>query len=176
MTLALALGLTPQIWQHVKRNDPLCRELADQHYSRQTPGARDFMSSGKTFVLRADFAPYFHPPLHERFVDSHAVWGAIENWDGGHVRHFRCSIFRNHTAWISSWLIREATRITQERWSRAFHWTGTPPLRTEVDPAKVRHKRDPGRCFLKAGWTMTDIVTTRGLIVLEAPLYNPESP
>ena len=41
------------------------------------------------------------------------------------------------------------------------------PLQTEVDPSKTRRKRDPGRCFLRAGWRL--VGERRGLVILEAP-------
>ena len=121
MTLELALGLPPQRWRHVARNDSRCRELADRHYSRLdrgTPGAVDFMGSGKTFVLLAE---------HEN--GSRAAWGVIENFDGSRdgTRRLRCSIFRNETPWLSSELIREAVALTYERWARRFQWVGSPP-------------------------------------------------
>jgi hypothetical protein len=34
-------------WQRVRRTDPRARRLADRHYSRQTPGAAEFMASGR---------------------------------------------------------------------------------------------------------------------------------
>lgn len=53
------------------------------------------------------------------------------------------------------------------------HFGAVPvvPLTTEVDPGKVRPKRDPGRCFLRAGWTRVD--ERRGLVVLQAPSARP---
>ncbi len=145
-------------WQQVKRSDVRARELADRHYSRQTVGAVDFMASGKTWVLFAE---------HED--RSRAVWGCIQNMDPVGAVRFRCSIFRNETPWLSSDLIRTATRITQERWVRKFGWGGEPRLTTEIDPNKTRRKRDPGRCFRKAGWVCAGIV--RGLVIFEAPMH-----
>lgn len=40
---------------------------------------------------------------------------------------------------------------------------------TFVDGSKVRHKRDPGRCFLKAGW-LRDGFTKSGLVKLRLPI------
>ena len=40
-----------------------------------------------------------------------------------------------------------------------------PPLTTEVDASKVKRKRDPGRCFIKAGWreyTFIEVMTCPG--------------
>jgi hypothetical protein len=60
-----------------------------------------------------------------------------------------CSAFRNETrTYLSSLLIREAVAATRARF-------GEPPalgMVTFVDPDKVRRKRDPGRCFLRAGF------------------------
>lgn len=147
-------------WMRVKRNDRRARVLADRHYSRQTVGAVDFMASGKTFVLLT----------HE----ADAVWGVIENMDPAGNRRWRCSIFRNEGGGKSSDLIREATRLTYRHWQRHCHGLPAVPLTTEVDPEKTRRKRDPGRCFLRAGWRRIDV--RRGLIVLEAPPPSDESP
>lgn len=155
MTQAVLFALEGA-WLKVKRSDKRARSLADRHYSRQTVGARDFMSSGRTFVLLTH--------------DARAVWGVIENLDPAGGLRWRCSIFRNEGTERSSDLIREATDRTYAYW-RARHG-GLPgvPLTTEVDPEKTRRKRDPGRCFLRAGWSRLDV--RRGLIVLQAP---PES-
>lgn len=60
------------LWRRVKRCDVAARELADRHYSRQTPGAQDFMPPGRTFVMLTP--------------DDRAVWGVVENqapkWGG----------------------------------------------------------------------------------------------
>lgn len=67
----------------------------------------------------------------------------------------------------SSDLIREATKRTYAFWRRRYGALPSVPLTTEVDPTKVRRKRDPGRCFLKAGWVR--IEDARGLAVFRAP-------
>jgi len=147
-------------WHHVNRRDVRARLLADAHYSRQTPGAVDFLANGRTFVLIT--------------LDERAVWGVIENLDpaGGH--RWRCAIFRNerpaHEGGIlSSDLVREATERTYGYWRR--HYGGLPSvgLTTEIDPRKTRRKRDPGRCFVKAGWTRRPGITRHGHVVLDAP-------
>lgn len=141
-------------WHVVKRTTRAARELADRHYSRQTPGAAEFMSSGKTLVMLTD--------------DGRAVWGAIENRvPGGPDLRWRCSIFRNEGDVQSSELVREATDRTFTYWERKYHGRPPVPLRTEVDPRKTRRKRDPGRCFIRAGWRV--VGTVNGLVVLEAP-------
>lgn len=146
-------------WQVVTRCDARARLLADRHYSRQTPGAQEFMANGKTLVMITE--------------DGRAVWGAIENRPPnppGAAPRWRVSIFRNEGAGLSSDLIREATDKTLEYWSR--HYGGTPraPLTTEINPEKVRHKRDPGRCFRKAGWF--EVPWGKDLVVLVAPFES----
>ena len=109
------------------------------------------MSSGKTLVLLAD----------------RAVWGAIENMDPvGNVR-WRVSIFRNESNVLSSELVREATDLTYAWWESHYRARPSVPLQTEVDPTRTRAKRDPGRCFRRAGWQEVD--RRRGLVILEAP-------
>jgi hypothetical protein len=58
------------------------------------------------------------------------------------------SLFRNEGAGLSSELIREAVAVT-----RGIY--GDPPplgMVTFVDADKTRRKRDPGRCYVKAGF------------------------
>lgn len=110
------------------------------------------MANGKTLVMLT--------------ADGLAVWGAIENLDPVGNLRWRCSIFRNTGPFRSSNL--EATARTYVYWER--HYGGLPVvgLTTEVDPEKTRRKRDPGRCFLRAGWTRRPGFT-RKLVVLDAP-------
>lgn len=142
-------------WCEVKRCDARGRALADNHYSRQTPGAAEFMPPGATYVLVTE--------------DGAAVWGAVENRFRGRT-FWRVTIFRNTGSRLSSLLVRKATRATRAYWRTG---RGTPcRLRTEVDPAKVRRKRDPGRCFLRAGWKVVGKTRGgrhRGALILEAP-------
>ena len=71
-----------------------------------------------------------------------------------------CAIFRNEGAGRSSDLIREADQIA---WNR---WPGER-LYTYVDASKVRRKRDPGRCFLRAGWRPCGVSKERHLLIFE---------
>ena len=148
-------------WHRVKRCDSRARGIVDgdilgvaPHYSRQTPGARDFMGSGWNLVMITD--------------DNRAVWGVILNRaPGTDVWRWRVSVFRNEGAGRSSDLIREATIRTYIGWRQKYKRTPEVPLTTEVDPTKILRKRDPGRCFLRAGWTRIGL--SNGLGVLRAP-------
>lgn len=148
-------------WRQVKRCDPRALGIVDgtalglpPHYSRRTPGSAEFLTVGKTMVLITD--------------DERAVWGVIEHDDPRGNRVWRNTMFRNEGAGLSSALIAEATHLTLSYWARNYGFpAGDVWLRTEIDPTKVRHKRDPGRCYLKAGWRRVGEVN--GLIHFRAP-------
>lgn len=126
-------------WRIADRCDPIACALADRHYSRQSIGSGNMMPPGRCLVLVSEC--------------GRAVWGTswpFAEW----VRHawagaWMCSIFRNEGAGLSSELIREAVAAT--RW-----YYGTPPAHgmvTFVKEDAVRRKRDPGRCYRKAGFS-----------------------
>lgn len=138
-------------WVRVRRTNAQARTLADRHYSRQSVGNVEFMPPGRLLVLLA----------------TSAVWGVCENLDPVGNLRWRCTIFRNESNVLSSDLIRSATEATY--WFWAAHYRHVPErLTTEVDPTKTRRKRDPGRCFVRAGWEVLGEV--RGLVILGAPL------
>lgn len=126
-------------WRPVSKADVHARELADRHYSRQTRGSPQFMPPGPTLVLLTH--------------DARAVWGVALNLDPMGTLRWRCTIFRNEGPVRSSDLVREATALTFSLWRSEHGELPSVPLTTEVDPEKTRRKRDPGRCFLRAGWT-----------------------
>ncbi len=128
-----------QRWQVSWRADPVARVLADRHYNRQAVGAAQFVPPGACIVLRTgsgDAAWITSWPLTE-YV-QHAWAGAWVN-----------SLFRNERREnLSSELIREAVAATLAEWPE-------PPalgMVTFVDASKIRHKRDPGRCYRRAGF------------------------
>lgn len=149
------------LWRLSNRASPAGRLLADRHYSRQTVGAVQFVPPGRCVVLVGNgFAAVWVTSWQmEQFVDH--------DWPGAWV----CTLFRREGGPVASALIRSAVAATR------FVWPDTPPLGmvTFVDPAKVRRKRDPGRCFRKAGFTPVG-VTHGGLLVLQMlPADMPES-
>jgi hypothetical protein len=124
------------LWHLSHRADPAALPLADRHYSRQKPGTPQFVSPGRCIVLLAECRSAL-------WVSSWPLY-VKHDWPGAWV----CTLFRNEGAGLSSELIGEAVAATRALW-------GEPPslgIVTFVDPEKVRRKRDPGRCFLKAGW------------------------
>lgn len=149
------------IWTVSWRFDPGGCEIADRHYNRQTPDSPQFVPPGKCLVLRCPGAIWV--TSWQRYV-RHAWAGAWVN-----------SLFRREPECPerASTLIRHAVAAT--RWQ----WPDVPALGivTFVDPSKVRRKRDPGRCYLRAGWRFIGM-TQRGLLAfgqLEPEMPSPEA-
>lgn len=140
MTLALDLGDRYELWRHVPVEFPPARELADRHYSRQTPGADGILPGGWRFL-------FWH--------DGGAVWGVCRNRFRKRWR-WRNTIFRNESATLSSELIRAATRLTYEVWERRYKALPPERLTTEINIEATRRRRSrhhaPGHCYLMAGW------------------------
>lgn len=139
-------------WMLVTRADPRAAALADRHYSRRSPGAEQFSPPGAVVVLLTTDARAVWVSLHQRreYVDH--------RWPGAWL----CSLFRNEGAGLSSALISAALAATVAEW-------GPPPpegLITFIDAEKVRAKRDPGRCFRRAGFEEIARTADRGLVVL----------
>lgn len=148
-------------WQLSDRADPSARAVADRHYNRQTVGAAQFVPPGRCVVLRTP--------------EADALW--ITSWPfAEYVKHawpgaWICSAFRNESQQLSSDLIRAAVAVTLAVWPEA----PALGLVTFVDAAKTRRKRDPGRCFRRAGFDHVGF-TKGGLYALRlAPEAMPEA-
>lgn len=144
------------------RADPLARVIADRHYNRQSVGAEQFVPPGRCLVLWMPKAFWVTSWPFAEYV-KHA-------WPGAWI----CSAFRNEGAGLSSELIREAIAATRFK-------MGVPPelgMISFVDPDKVKHKRDPGRCFIKAGFKLVG-ETKGGLLafqMLAGKMPEPDAP
>lgn len=139
-------------WRLATRADAVGAALADRHYNRQKPGAKQFVPPGRCTVLVS--------------ACERAVW--VTSWPfAEYVRHAWAgawvnSLFRNEGAGLSSELILEAVSATRSRWA--------PPTRglvTFVDARQVRSS-NPGFCYLKAGFARAGR-TVGGLEVLHLP-------
>ena len=140
------------IWCLSGRADQEARVIADRHYNRQKVGSKQFVPPGRCLVLIT--------------VCRRALW--VTSWPfAEYVKHewagaWMNSLFRNEGAGLSSDLIREAVAITRWRWPE-------PPglgMVTFVDRDKIKHKRDPGRCYKKAGFRHVG-ETKAGLLALQ---------
>jgi hypothetical protein len=135
-------------WCLSHRYDPEALALANRHYNRQTHDSPQFVPPGRNLVFKT--------------LCGRAVWVTLlqehvqHAWPGAWVN----SLFRNEGAGLSSELILEAVSA-----SRAIWTAPAEGLVTFVDASRVRRKRDPGRCYRRAGFE--EIGTTAGgLIVL----------
>lgn len=181
------MGESVSDWILSDRADPVARKIADKHYNRQSrcihcggatrvcecyEGSANFAPPGRCLVLR-------HP--------SPALW--ITSWPfAEYVKHawagaWVCSAFRNEGSDLSSTLIVSALAATVWTWpappsipawdiARLRDRSHVSPIRiamvTFVDESKTRTKRDPGRCFRRAGFV--DIGRTKGgLVALGLP-------
>ena len=125
------------VWRLSDRADPVAVTIADRHYNRQKPGTPQFVPPGRCLVL---------------VIPGAAVW--VTSWPyAEYVKHAWAgawvnSCFRRESGPLASDLIREAVAITRHQWGDA------PRLGVVsfVDADKVRHKRDPGRCYVRAGF------------------------
>jgi hypothetical protein len=136
-------------WVVGHRFDADARALADRHYNRQSPGAPQFAPPGRLLVLKTPSLDAFWVTCWPRFA-QHAWLGA-----------WICTAFRNEGPLLSSELIRDAVACTRAK----FPCPPSLGMVTFVNPRKVRHKRDPGRRFLRAGFRR-DGYTKSGLIAL----------
>ncbi len=143
--------MTTQMWRRSHRADRPSRLIADRHYNRQKVGTTQFVPPGRCLVLRSD--------------DDLSLWVTVwpkfaqHDWVGAWMN----TCFRReggeHQA---STMIRAAVAATLSLWP-------DPPdqgMVTFVDRSKVRSKRNPGYCYLKAGFTHVGF-TRKGLWVLQ---------
>src|SRR5436305_1121864 len=118
--------------------DPEMARLADRHYSRRTPGARQFCYSGRKLVLRNAEGSVLFVWM---FPDPNL---RMDNQVG-----YNCAIFRNESNRKSSEIILEAERFAVAKWgpNRAY---------TFIDANKIR-STNPGCCYKIAGWRFSGL-------------------
>ena len=123
-------------WRVSDRYDPALVALADRHYSRQTPGSPQCISPGTYVALISADKTAGWVTTWPRFA-QHAWRGAWVN-----------TLFRKEGDGLASDMIRHAVAHTRAA------WPAVPALGmiTFVDGSKIRRKRDPGRCYRKAGF------------------------
>lgn len=139
------------IWSLSHRFDPAAARFADRHYSRQKPGTPQFVPPGRCLVLVSEWGYWVTSWPFAEYV-KHA-------WAGAWV----CSAFRREGGpHLASEMIRQAVAHTRHRWPEV------PELGmvTFVDQDKTRRKRDPGRCFRRAGFVPVGH-TIGGLVALQ---------
>lgn len=142
-------------WHRSDRADPRALPLANRHYNRQNPDSDQFVPPGRCLVLLT--------------AQAEALW--VTSWpEAAYVKHgwagaWINSLFRNERRdlFLSSELILEAIAATRANF-------GEPPdlgMVTFVDAGAVKRKRDPGRCYRKAGFHEVGRTKTRNYVVLQ---------
>jgi hypothetical protein len=142
-------------WTITDKGDQDVRALADGHYSRQTPGSRQFCRNGQNLVFVT--------------ADNTAAWVTFRPTPGKAKRQdnldaWECSLFRNTGPILSSDLVAEAVALSIALW-------GDPPrdgVITYVKPEAIRSV-NPGYCFKRAGW-VTAGKARDGKPMLRAPI------
>lgn len=127
------------MWELSHRGDASVVPLADRHYNRQKIGAPQFAPPGRCLVLAT-------PERNAFWITSWPFAQYVKHaWPGAWIN----SAFRREgDAPLASSLICDGVAATLWRWP-------DPPalgMVTFIDPRKVRHKRDIGRCYRKAGF------------------------
>ena len=138
MIRAYTVDAQMRYWRVTTKWDKDGCALADRHYSRRKVGAPQFMPPGQTVVLIADGAVWGWWRPHP---DSGLQ--AMNGLDG-----WTCTIFRNESDVLSSTLVLDAELALLDK------GCGPDGMLTYVFDKKVRRKRDPGRCFRRAGWSV----------------------
>jgi hypothetical protein len=130
--------------------------MYERHYSayRYADGRvrKLFAGPGEKVVLRTlDGTAFF---VWRKFIDD-----CVDPRTGDRQDGINCAAFRNESGVRSSDLIRQADAIADCLWPDSRHYT-------YVDPKGIK-SRNPGFCFIAAGWQRCGYRTKSGLVVLE---------
>ena len=154
-------------WQLSHRAERKALAIADRHYNRQKPGSPQFVPPGRCFVLTG----------REGLSLWVTSWPLAEyvkhDWAGACVN----SAFRRESGPVASELIRDACAATRWFWPDipsvlCIHCGYPISLVSFIDTDRTRKKRDPGRCYIRAGFTRCRAKTKGGLIVVHIPPEN----
>jgi hypothetical protein len=136
-------------WIPVKDGNDTGRDIFAAHYSR-----RHYRDGRKPLLY---VGPGEKVVLITPAADALFIWKKFRDDSG--QQGVNCAAFRNEGPQLSSELILAAEEYAHERWPGERMYT-------YVNPRKITHKRDPGRCFLRAGWSHAGW-TKGGLRILE---------
>lgn len=155
--IVAAEELRARVWLHVKDGNPIARALFGRHYTynRKRDQISMFWQRNRNYSLIA--GPGQKMVLITPDGQALFVWRKFRSMD--HQEGVNCAVFRNEGQSLSSELIRAADALAWERWPGER-------LYTYVDPSSTKRKRDPGRCFLRAGWQHYGW-TPKGLRILD---------
>jgi hypothetical protein len=149
--------IIPQFnWLPIKDGDPRAFALYRRHYSyNDYKDKRRYNTAYRNRYLIC--GPGEKLLLLTQNADALFIWRNFIDRSG--QAGVNCACFRNEGPLLSSELILEAEEIARTRW-------GNVRLYTYVDPGLVRSK-NPGFCFICAGWKRCGETKVRKLIILE---------
>lgn len=154
-------GILSMHWQLSHRAEKAALAIADRHYNRQKPGSPQFVPPGRCLVLtsRVGVALWVTSWPFAKYV-KHAWGGAWVN-----------SCFRRESGPIASELIWDAVAATIWFWKEAPrvvcpYCDYEISMVTFIDTGKTKKKRDPGRCYVHAGFKRCKGKTKGGLVVV----------
>jgi hypothetical protein len=158
LTFSRQTSLLNVQWIPVKDGNDTGRAIFDNHYSRRhyRDGRKPKLYVGpgeKIVLITPDAGAVF---IWRKFKDD-----AIPPQHGVNCAAFR----REFGSVVASKMIRAAEHFAWERWPGER-------LYTYVDTKKTRHKRDPGRCFRKAGWKPCGHTKSGQLILEKLPEWE----
>jgi hypothetical protein len=136
------------LWWLTKDGDLDCLELYERHYScykyADNRKRKLFVGPGEKVVLRTWEGDAML--VWRKFIDDSGQTGV------------NCAVFRNESKHQSSKLIRQADAIADCLWPDLRHYTYVK--------AEAVRSRNPGFCFIAAGWKKCG-KTKGGLLVFE---------
>ncbi len=160
-------------WVRITKGDPRGRRLADEHYTRQTPGAPSWTRPG------------FNHVLWWQGSDGVGLWCVWRpKWEAGierkdRLRVLECTMFRRTTDFsglpfgqplpIASEMIRAAVAATTRPAAVADLHLDTAGdisaiitgVRSDATMGRRGRATQPGHCFRMAGWQPIDKVSGR---------------
>ena len=145
-------------WQLAKDADSRGLELFRRHYTyRPSRDQFEMFNTARNRNMKLFVGPGEKLVLISPDARALFVWRKFRSMDS--QVGVNCAVFRNEGAGLSSELIREADDIAWEKWPGERHYT-------YVDPRNVR-SRNPGYCFLMAGWRRCGVTKSRNLLIME---------
>ena len=140
--------MAPPEWIIAQDGETELRKLYDRHYSRRHyrdgREPRKFCGPGEIIVLTTPSRDALF--VWRKFIDDSGQKG------------INCAVFLNESRTLSSHLIRQADAIADFCWPGERHYTYVR--------AEAIQSRNPGWCFICAGWKRCGI-TKGNLVILE---------
>ena len=140
----MCYNISTIMWQLTNRADITVARLADDHYSRQTKGSRQFTPPGQVIILVIDnpdnlFRAAAGWAWHRPHPDKAKRMDGYDGW-------YNCCFFHNESQFRSSDLIKEAIEWAIKIW-------GIPQygFDTYVMPTMIK-STNPGYCYQCVGW------------------------